>query len=32
MSAKSFEELSVYQQAEDLSDLDWAFVLGWPIA
>ena len=29
MSAKAFEELRVYQQAEDLSDLVWAIVLGW---
>jgi four helix bundle protein len=29
MGAKSFEELRVYQQAEDLSDLVWAVVLGW---
>ena len=30
MGAKSFEELRVYLQAEDLSDLVWAVVLGWP--
>jgi len=29
MGAKAFEELRVYQQAEELSDLVWAIVLGW---
>ena len=29
MGAKSFEELRVYQQAEDLADLAWDIVLGW---
>jgi four helix bundle protein len=29
MGAKSFEELRVYQQAEDLADLVWDIVLGW---
>jgi hypothetical protein len=27
--AKSFEELRVYQRAEELSDIVWAVVLGW---
>jgi four helix bundle protein len=29
MAAKSFEELRVYRQAEDLADLVWDTVLGW---
>jgi four helix bundle protein len=29
MAAKSFEELRVYQQAEDLADLVWDIALGW---
>jgi four helix bundle protein len=29
MGAKSFEELRVYQQAENLADLVWNIVLGW---
>jgi four helix bundle protein len=29
MGVKSFEELRVYQQAEDLADLVWDIVLGW---
>jgi four helix bundle protein len=29
MAAKSFEELRVYQLAEELSDLVWDVVLGW---
>ena len=29
MGAKSFEELRVYQQAEDLADFVWDIVLGW---
>src|SRR5262249_45323872 len=29
MAAKSFEELRVYQRAEDLADLVWDIALGW---
>src|SRR5262249_46492712 len=29
MAAKSFEELRVYQQAEELADLVWDIALGW---
>jgi four helix bundle protein len=31
MGAKSFEELRVDRQAEDLSDLVWDVVLGWHV-
>jgi four helix bundle protein len=31
MGAKSFEELRVYQQAEDLADIVWDIVLGWRV-
>jgi four helix bundle protein len=29
MGVKSFEELRVYRQAEDLADIVWDIVLGW---
>jgi four helix bundle protein len=31
MGAKSFEELRVYQQAEELADLVWDIVLAWQV-
>jgi four helix bundle protein len=31
MAAKSFEELRVYQQAEELADLIWDIVLAWQV-
>jgi four helix bundle protein len=31
MAAKSFEDLRVYQQAEELADLVWHIVLAWQV-